>query len=151
MRKCVTCGKGEMRPGTAVASLKIGGHRFSAEVSALLCTECDEAYFEGATLGRLETQAALELARSGEVTPESFRAQRKTLGLQAKELAGLLSLTPEQVSKYENGKAPVDRRAAALVAAMVLEQAEGRRDTLDRLESLRKPRKLRAHVRLKVA
>jgi putative zinc finger/helix-turn-helix YgiT family protein len=151
MAKCVSCGRGTMKVGKAIGKIRVGSHEFSAEVPVRRCSSCKETYWNGPAMERLEIKAAAELARVGEVNAAAFRLQRKALGLLAKELAQLLDLTAEQISKYENGKAAIDRRAAALLATMLLEKDAGRRDTRDRLESLRKPHKLAAQVRLRVA
>ena len=151
MAKCVRCREGELKAGKAIGKLRVGNREFSAEVPVRECASCGETYWSGPAMERLESKAAAALARAGEVSPEGFRLQRKTLGLMAKELAWLLDLTPEQISKYENGKATIERRAAALLAAMVLEEESGRSDTRERLEAFRKPRKLGAKVRLTVA
>ena len=151
MAKCVQCRDGELKTGKALGKIRVGKHEFSAEVPVRQCSKCNETYWNGPAMERLEMKAAAELARSGEVSAEAFKLQRKTLGIMGKDLAGLLDLTPEQVSKYENGKAVIDRRAAALLATMVLEEESGRRDTRERLEAFLKPHKLGAQVRLKVA
>lgn len=74
--------------------------------------------------------------------PEGFRWLRKAAHLKGNELAALLDLTPMQVSRWENGKKPLERRAVALVSALVLERIEGKpatRDVLDRLAAGKRP------------
>ena len=151
MATCVQCKQGELKPGTAEAAVRVGKHTFRAPVPVRRCAKCSETYWNGPALAKLEEKAAIELARSGEASADAFRLQRRLLGIKAKDLARLLDLTPEQISKYENGKAPIDRRAAALVATMVLERAKGRSDTLERLKAFSQPHLLARSVRLKVA
>ena len=95
--------------------------------------------------GALAFERALvaELAR-GEVGPQAFRFLRRAAGLQGSRLAELLDVTPGTVSRWENGRKPLERRAVALVAALALEAQGDRaatRDLLERLATRRKPRK----------
>jgi transcriptional regulator with XRE-family HTH domain len=85
---------------------------------------------------------------SGPATGEAFRFMRKVLGIPAIELAELLDVAPETVSRWENGKLPIERRALALLASMVLDRVEGVTTTLERLRSLRDPPAAPALVRL---
>jgi transcriptional regulator with XRE-family HTH domain len=73
---------------------------------------------------------------------------RKAIGVRAVEFAELLDVTHETVSRWEHGHLPVERRAAALLSAMVIDKLEGRTSTLDRLRALLKPEPLPALVRL---
>ena len=63
-------------------------------------------------------------------------------------LAELLDVTPMQVSRWENGRKPLERRAVALVSALALEQIEGRAATRAVLEALAAGKKLPKKVRL---
>src|SRR5689334_13136098 len=135
MANCIQCKEGQLKNGVDLAKVRVGPHTFVAKVPVRKCTKCKEVYWNGPALAQLEVRAAVELALAGEASADAFRLQRRVLGLKAKDLAGLLDLTPEQISKYENGKAVVDRRAAALMANMVLEQVEGRSETLDHLKA----------------
>ena len=84
-----------------------------------------------------DLQVACSLAREGACNGEALRFMRKVLGLDGRELASLLSLTPETVSRIEKGRVPVDVRTAALIGAMVLDKLEDRTDTLKRLHALK--------------
>jgi putative zinc finger/helix-turn-helix YgiT family protein len=149
--RCPICREGKLVKGKAPAQVHVGKHLFTAELPAMCCDKCDEVYFDGSDLRRFESQAAAELAKAGESSAEALVFQRKTLGLMAKELAELLDIRPEHLSKWENGKLPVERRAAALVAAMVLEHVQGRSSTLECLRALRRPITLGHSIRLRLA
>ena len=77
-----------------------------------------------------------DLARSGAVGPQGFRWLRKAARLPSVRLAELLDVTPGTVSRWENGKQALDRRAVALVAALALEAQGDRAAALDLLEAL---------------
>jgi DNA-binding transcriptional regulator YiaG len=77
-----------------------------------------------------------ELGGRAVCTGEALRFMRSALGLRAADLARLLDVTPETMSHWETGKAPVPRSAFAVVAALVDDAAEGRTATRARLERL---------------
>jgi len=103
----------------------------------------------GPGLDAFERAITLELARGGEVGPEGFRWLRKAAGLKAVRLAELLDVTPMQVSRWENGRKPLERRAVALVSALALE-VEGKAATRAVLEALATRKKVSRSVRLDV-
>jgi putative zinc finger/helix-turn-helix YgiT family protein len=146
--KCARCKVGKLEKTTALDSIDVGKHTFTAEIPALKCRACGEIYFDGPSLERFELQAAVELAWAGEATGETMRFMRKAAGLRALEFADLLAVTPETVSRWETGKQAVENRAMALLGALVVERSEGRTSTLDTLKALKKPRKLARRVRL---
>ena len=134
--RCPACGKNAFRPATYAARRDLDGRRFTGDVPARMCTSCGELLISGPGLGAFERAITLELARGGKVGPEGFRWLRKAAGLKAVRLAELLDVTPMQVSRWENGRKPLERRAVALVSALALEQIEGRAATRAVLEAL---------------
>jgi transcriptional regulator with XRE-family HTH domain len=69
--------------------------------------------------------------------------------LDGAELARLLDVEPETLSRWENGKTAMPRVSWATVAAMVIEKRGGRHATLDRLRALAEPKPLaKAPVRI---
>jgi YgiT-type zinc finger domain-containing protein len=148
MKRCVHCKTGKLQKTEAPDTVAVGTHVFSAKVPALKCRACGEVYFLGPSLERFELRAAVELARAGEASGEVMRFMRKVAGLRAAELAGLLAVTPETVSRWETGKQPMERRAMAVLGALVIERFEGRTAVLENLQALRKPRKLGRRIEL---
>src|SRR2546421_3423427 len=149
--KCPKCGKTAFEPATYAARRDVDGRRFTGDVPARKCTSCGELLISGPGLGVFERAITLELARAGGLGPEGFRWLRKAAGLKAVRLAELLDLTPMQVSRWENGRKPLERRAVALVSALALEQLEGKAATLAVLEALadskKRPKSVRFHVK----
>jgi putative zinc finger/helix-turn-helix YgiT family protein len=136
MKKCPSCG------GALVASRKrqtqsVGGREFVMTVAAGACRSCGSVFLEDTSLQRAEMEIACELARHGPVSGEAFRHLRKTLGLRALVVADLLGVTPETISRWENGQRPVDKAAWLTLGSVVLEQASRRPETLERLRELR--------------
>src|SRR5712691_1465443 len=149
--RCPTCGKTAFQAAAYTARRDLDGRRFSGDVPARKCASCGELLISGPGLGAFERAITLELARGGEVGPEGFRWLRKAAGLKAVRLAELLDVTPMQVSRWENGRKPLERRAVALVSALALEQIEGRAGTRGVLEALaaskKRPKSVRFHVK----
>lgn len=142
--KCVMCGHEALEPGVVERTERVGDLSYTAEIPAKLCPSCGESYVSLETLRQLGALVAADLAREGVATPEAFKYMRKRLRLPAKELAALLDVSPETVSRWEHGKHPLDSRAVKLLGVMVLVSV-GDRPGLDYLRSLlqkREPRDL---------
>ena len=120
---------------------------------ALVCPVCGEKVIDGPLLLQKEREVAAALAREGPIDGDSFRFMRTTLRLRAADLAALLDVTPETISKWENGKNPVLRTAWLVVADMAFENADedGRHPLRERLQSLAKGKRARKRVRLDAA
>ena len=148
--RCPACTKTAFEPATYAARRDLDGRRFTGDVPARKCTSCGELLISGPGLGAFERAITLELARGGEVGPEGFRWLRKAAGLKAVRLAELLDVTPMQVSRWENGRKPLERRAVALISALAHEQIEGKAVTRAVLEALAAGKKPSKNVRLDV-
>jgi|ERR1700682_1904171 len=148
---CTKCGARELEPTTFSASRKVAGHTFQGEIAASKCNACGETLVDGPALEAFDVSAALELARAGFAAPEAMRFMRSALGLRAVELAELLDLTPETISRVENAKMPPDKRSVALLAAMLEDKAVGVTRTIDQLRAIARPHKLKGTVRLNAA
>jgi putative zinc finger/helix-turn-helix YgiT family protein len=148
MKRCERCKTGKMEKTKAPDTVGVGKHVFSATVPAFKCRECGEVYFHGPSLERFELRAAVELARAGEASGEVMRFMRKATGMRAAELAELLAVTPETISRWETGKQTIERRAMAVLGSLVIERFEGRTAVLDNLKALREPRKLARRIQL---
>src|SRR4051812_30703973 len=146
--RCPTCGKTAFQAASYTARRDLDGRRFTGDVPARKCASCGESLVSGPGLAAFERAITLDLARGGAVGPEGFRWLRKAAGLKAVRLAELLDVTPMQVSRWENGRKPLERRAVALVSALALEQAEGKAATRTVLEALAAGKKPRRNVRL---
>jgi putative zinc finger/helix-turn-helix YgiT family protein len=152
MKRCVQCKHVGLENQQADDQIMVGERTFTATLPAQVCPICGETYIGFEDLGRFEHAVASTLAREGTSSPEAFRFMRKSLGIPAVELAELLDVTPETVSRWEHGKLRVERRSLALLGSLVLEHAEGRTSMLDHLRSLKEPRNPGSdHQRLELA
>jgi DNA-binding transcriptional regulator YiaG len=135
-RRCSSCGEGEARSITHPAKREIDGTVFAADAPASRCDTCREMLISGPGMLAFDRALTGELARSGTVGPQGFRWLRKAARLPSVRLAELLDVTPGTVSRWENGKQALDRRAVALVSALALDAQGGRAAVLDLLEAL---------------
>jgi putative zinc finger/helix-turn-helix YgiT family protein len=119
--KCIKCSCDDTIEQKVVKKTKtVGGLSFTTEVPVLVCQSCGESYLPNETKRSFDFAVAKELAREGIVNPEAFKFMRKRLRLTAKNLAELLFTTPETISRWENGKCPLDLKAVKLLGAMIL-------------------------------
>lgn len=147
-KRCFNCKSTELVAAEHEDRIEVSGHRFTRSLPVMRCTRCGEETTKGQDIEAFELEVAAELARHGELPADAFKYMRRTLGMKAAELAELLDVAPETISRWENDKQTIERRAAALLSSMVLDKVEGRTSTLDRLRALMKPSPLPKLVRL---
>lgn len=135
--KCPDCGT-RMTEQREVQTLRVADRTFSAEVPVRLCPKCGHGSLSGPAMKEFELRAARELARAGVRTGDTFRFMRKTLGLTAAELAELLEVSAETISRWERGQRDVDWPAFIVLWWLVDDRLEGRADTLERIRGLRR-------------
>src|SRR5689334_13025966 len=150
LKKCVKCGARSLVKAVDEDTITVAGRTFAASLPAKRCEACGEVYIDGSVVAAFERAVDLALAQEGPARGETFRRLRKTLGLRAVELAELLDIRAETISRWETGATAVDRAAWATLAAMMIERAENSTAMLDRLRALHEPPKL-AKVTLNVA
>ena len=147
MGKCPHC-------DSAVARTKKEQSRTIASTTFLVrgvsyaCKKCRvEIVFED-DVRRIDLEVASVLAMRSEPHGEGFRFLRRSLELRAIELAALLHVTAETVSRWENDQRPVDLNAWVTLGSMVLERAGHPPATLRRLLALQAPAKMPRSIRL---
>ncbi len=140
MRTCPVCKEGTMRAGQVSHRLTRAGTTFVRSSEALVCDSCEENLTSLEELRSFELQAAWWLARHGVKTPDAFKFMRKAAGYKAKDLAQLLGVAPETVSRWENGGLDVSHSAFAILGALVRDAHAGHDDVEQALRaSLSKP------------
>jgi len=147
-RKCSRCGDPSLRLKKRAAIRTVAGHSFKAAIPAQVCDSCGAVYFNGPALGQFDLAVANRLARAGVSDGEAIKFMRKAVGLPAVTLAELLDTSPETVSRWERGVSQIDRAAFAILAGIVMEKADHRSDTLERLRALRNPARLGQMVQI---
>jgi DNA-binding transcriptional regulator YiaG len=147
MKRCHRCG-GAFTNKIVDASRDVSGHHFVAALPAKQCRSCGDVTYEGSVLQRFDLHVATRLVESGVSTGPAFRFLRKALGLRAVDLAELLDVSSETLSRWETEKRAVDRGALTVLSACVRDALAGRTETLDTLRALRTPRALGKRVQL---
>jgi DNA-binding transcriptional regulator YiaG len=147
MKRCSRCDGGLLTVNAEVTR-EVAGHAFVGSVPARKCNACGEITFEGSILQRFDLHVATRLADSGVCCGAAFRFLRKAIGLRAVDLAELLDVSAETLSRWETDKRSVDRGSLAVLASCVRDALAGRTWTLDLLRALRTPRTLAKHVQL---
>ena len=147
MKRCTRC-DGVLVARKVDVSRDVADHVFVASLPARLCRSCGETSYEAAVLQRFDLHVANRLAEAGVGGGAAFRFMRKALGLRAVDLAELLDVSAETLSRWETEKRALDRGALAVLAACVRDALAGRTSTIDTLRALRTPRTLEKRVQL---
>ena len=150
MQKCAHC-DGSVARSTKEQSCTVGTTRFVARVPAFSCRKCRAVFLLGRSLERFELEAACVIALRAAPNGERLRFLRKTLGMRAIALAGLLQITAETLSRWEHDQRGIDVNAWLTVGSLVLEKAKRPPQTLERLQALAKPADLASTIRVPIA
>ncbi len=134
---CAACGSREFRTGDVDHRLEVAGAVAEGTVEASVCVRCGEEYVAADELRRFELMAAKTLLQEwpkGEI----FAFARRAIGMKAAELADLLGVAAETVSRWERGHQEPPRTAFIALLMMVLDALGGgdvTRTALDRMAS----------------
>jgi putative zinc finger/helix-turn-helix YgiT family protein len=124
MNKCAMCENGKMKKTMVEWTRTVDGTRFVGTMPGYVCDSCKEEYVDAIVLEKFEEQIALEIARRGRISSEAFRFMRTTIGLSSKELAKILGVQPETVSRWEHRKREIDKSVFALLGGLVSESVK---------------------------
>lgn len=113
-------------------TMKLRGVEFLARGER--CRKCGEVVFDSAEVRRQERLIAAALVERGVRNGRDFKLVRKAAGLRANELAQLLDVRPETVSRWENGDVPIPRHAAFILGEL-FEHPKNARARLELLAS----------------
>jgi putative zinc finger/helix-turn-helix YgiT family protein len=146
--ECTNCGAKKLVPVTVKRTREIAGRVFTADVPARKCEACGEEYFEGKHLSMWSHEIVKDLVRNGPARGEALAFIRRASGYKAVELAALLDVTPQAMSRWENGKAPFDRQTWITIGRLALDRIDGSTETADRLRALTRRPRHRVHMKL---
>lgn len=146
MIKCTNCGGGKFTAGTFEQRRTIGERSFKANVPGRQCDQCDQVVLPLPALVAFEQAVAQKLVEMAASDGEAFRAVRKAAGLPSKDLAALVGVSPETVSRWENGRRPIDRGVWFIAASLLDDAVKGITVTRERLLAMQHPRKARGAV-----
>lgn len=147
METCPHCRGSLVRARRAQGRI-VGETCFMVRGPAAACRRCHAVFIPAAGLERIDLAVACDLALRAPPAGEAFRFIRRALGLKAMDLAALLRVTAETVSRWENDQRMVDANAWISIGSLALERAALPPETLRRLGGLQKPKKLPKTVHL---
>jgi DNA-binding transcriptional regulator YiaG len=148
-KPCAFCGADALRKGDVPLVREVGRHVFSTVVDGLVCGACGETLTDVRDGERFD-MAVAEILSEAIPTGDSFRFLRKTAGLLARNVARMLGVTNDTVSRWENGKHAVDRAAFFVLGQIVREKREGRTSMLDLLARGEMPKPLPDRVEIDI-
>ncbi|MGB8932440.1 MAG: helix-turn-helix domain-containing protein [Anaeromyxobacteraceae bacterium] len=138
MKRCMSCKSSDVREVTEAVEVRVPSAPEPlvvrvAGVSAVKCGACAESVLNGADLGRAELLAGAEALARGLRDGGTFKFIRRALGMRAAELGALLDVSPETISRWENGHRAAERSVWNTLADLVADKLEGTSTTLTRL------------------
>ncbi len=148
--KCSICSRGTLKKGLVEISRTIDGHTFRARVPGRICDACGGESYEGEVVRQFELAISHVLAHSGVSSGAAFKFMRKAIGMRAADLARLLAVTPETISRWETGKHPIDRAILVLLGLLVDNRIHGVTTTLDLLKDRAEPKELEPTVNVEL-
>ena len=156
MKTGASCRSRDLSPVEETLEIQVPGASARLRVlvegaHATRCGGCGETYTSGSDQERAELVAGAEDIRVGFRHGRTFGWTRRALGLRAADLAGLLDVSAETVSRWENGHRAVDRSVWNTVADLVEDRLAGRTVTADRLRQGARRPAAPLHVRLRPA
>ena len=135
-KRCVECRSEGFSKIVAPLEREVSGRLFVGKAPALRCKKCSLLYWQASSLIGFERRIGAVLASEGPATARTFQFLRKAIPLKALDLAALLHVSAETVSRWENGKTHLDLGAWATLARIFLEHLEGSTETRDRLRGI---------------
>jgi DNA-binding transcriptional regulator YiaG len=119
--KCGSCGKNTLEKKPIRHEVNVDGARFVGTLPGHKCASCEGTQIALDDLMRFDHAVAMHLAEHGPVSGATLRYMRKSIPLAAADLAALLHVAPETVSRWETGDRAVDRAAWLVVRGMLLD------------------------------
>lgn len=120
---------------------EVGENTFSATVTGLVCTACGETITDFEVGERFDLAIAEVLSETAP-SGEAFRFLRRVVGLRARDLARMLGVTGDTISRWENGRHAIDRAAFFVLGTIARERRAGSTAMLDLLVRGEMPRAL---------
>jgi putative zinc finger/helix-turn-helix YgiT family protein len=136
MKQCFSCHSDRIISSIELEDYSFGEVTFSVEMPCVRCEACGETTTAHGDGEKADAAVAHALALNGPMTGAAFRHMRNVLNISRAEMASLLDVAPETVSRWEVEGRPVDRAAWLLLSTIVEEHEAGRTTTLARLRKV---------------
>ena len=131
--------EGRLERRDYTARRKVAGQRFEVPSEVLVCPECGREVISYKEAHRVSLAVAEQLARHGPLSSAAFRHMRRALKLTGRQLAEVLGVAPETISRWEHEQQAIPASAVLLLGTIVLEaleDEEGRSETFERATRL---------------
>lgn len=115
-KRCPVCKRGNLRRWSGTVD-RLG---IQIDTHGERCDACEEVLCDYEETGRQEAQLAHGLAVRGIRRGNEFALVRKAAGFLAVDLASLLDVTKETVSRWEHDVVPIPRTVAVVVEQLLL-------------------------------
>jgi DNA-binding XRE family transcriptional regulator len=116
--KCFNCGSDRMTQQCMDLPVKVGEYAAANSVQVPVCQDCGEYSFSSSQIHDAELKAAIAVLVDKGASGAVFRSVRKILGLKQTELAALLDVSAETISRFECGKQVVQPATRLAVEAL---------------------------------
>lgn len=140
MTRCVECGgatKTKREKEYRYAECGLPTILLENAVDVVTCTKCGETYTGIPAIEGLHRAIASGLIRKKKrLAGAEIRFLRKSLGWSGADFARRMGTTPETVSRWENGKAPMSAQADRLLRVLVAREAPVRDYPVDVLAQI---------------
>lgn len=148
MNRCYACKSERLVSATTTDAFVFGDVTFSVDIPCRRCEDCGEMTTASEDLARAEQVVAHALATHGPMTGSAFRHMRNALDITRADMARLVDVAPETVSRWEVEGRSVDRAAWLLLSTIVDEHQAGRTTTLARLRKVTSEKAPSLHLSL---
>jgi DNA-binding transcriptional regulator YiaG len=112
--KCTGCKKDGLKPWEGLIEL----HGVEIKTCGKRCGLCGETEFTAESMEHNERTAATALVARGVRAGAEFKFVRKMAGFKAAEVAEMLAVRPETVSRWERGEIEIPRAAAFTIGEL---------------------------------
>jgi DNA-binding transcriptional regulator YiaG len=107
--------------------MTIAGAEVDGSVDAVACGKCGEVFIAAEEIATFEGLAVAAVIRAGWLRGGVLRAGRKVLGFPATQLASMLGVTPETISRWENDAHEVPRAVFLWLHELLVHHADRRK------------------------
>lgn len=118
--RCRACRAGKMLASVMPIARSVAGHTFRGTVRTLTCA-CGASEVPGEALEAFEISVGRALTNAPP-TGEAARWIRKALGYTAVDLAALLGVRPETISRWERNERSIDHAAWAMLGMLTTDR-----------------------------
>ena len=129
MKRCLSCRTADLRETKEAVEVRVpwSPEPLLVRVTGVSAIRWGESFLSGPDLDRAKLLAGAEAMARGLRDGGTFKFIRKALGLRAADLADLLDVSPETISRWENSHRTAERSVWNTLADLVSDRLLGTR------------------------